>query len=39
VVTFIKLEEDDGERHKLTDNVISVEEKVGHPLNTEPQKK
>ncbi len=32
VVTFIKLEEDDGERHKLTRNVTSVEEKIGHPL-------
>jgi uncharacterized protein (TIGR00106 family) len=34
VVTFIKLEEDDGERHKLTRNVTSVEEKIGHPLKT-----
>jgi uncharacterized protein (TIGR00106 family) len=38
VVTFIKLEEDDGERNKLTANVTSVEEKLGHPLNTEPKK-
>jgi hypothetical protein len=38
VVTFIKLEEDDGERDKLTANVTSVEEKLGHPLNTEPKK-
>lgn len=38
VVTFIKLEEDEGERNKLADNVTSVEEKLGHPLNTEPKK-
>jgi uncharacterized protein (TIGR00106 family) len=38
VVTFIKLEEDEGERNKLTRNVTSVEEKVGHKLNTEPGK-
>ncbi|MGH7824271.1 MAG: thiamine-binding protein [Candidatus Binatia bacterium] len=38
VVTFIKLEEDDGERDKLTPNVTSVEEKIGHTLNTEPRK-
>lgn len=38
VVTFIKLEEDDGERDKLTRNVTSVEEKVGHTLSTEPRK-
>ena len=37
VVTFIKLEEDDGERDKLTGNVTSVEEKFGHTLNTEPK--
>jgi len=34
VVTFIKLEEDDGERDKLTRNVTSVEEKIGHSLKT-----
>lgn len=39
VVTFIKLEEDDGERDKLTGNVKSVEEKFGHALNTEPKKR
>jgi uncharacterized protein (TIGR00106 family) len=32
VVTLIKIEDDEGERHKLTRNVTSVEEKVGHPL-------
>jgi uncharacterized protein (TIGR00106 family) len=37
VVTLIKLEEDEGERNKLTGNVISVEEKRGHALNTEPK--
>ncbi|MGH7851801.1 MAG: MTH1187 family thiamine-binding protein [Candidatus Binatia bacterium] len=39
VVTLIKLEEDDGERNKLTSNVTSVEEKLGHALNTEPKNK
>jgi uncharacterized protein YqgV (UPF0045/DUF77 family) len=33
LVTFIKIEDDDGERDKLTGNVTSVEEKLG-PLNT-----
>jgi uncharacterized protein (TIGR00106 family) len=32
VVTLIKIEDDEGERHKLTRNVASVAEKVGHPL-------
>ena len=36
VVTLIKLEDDEGEPHKLTRNVASIEEKIGHPLkNTE----
>jgi uncharacterized protein YqgV (UPF0045/DUF77 family) len=39
VMTFIKLEEDDGERNKLASNVTSVEEKLGHSLNTEPKHK
>jgi uncharacterized protein (TIGR00106 family) len=39
VVTFIKLEEDEGERNKLTGNVSSVEQKRGHALNTEPNNK
>jgi uncharacterized protein YqgV (UPF0045/DUF77 family) len=30
VVTIIKIEDDEGERHKLTRNVASVEEKVDH---------
>ena len=30
VVPFIKLEEDNGERNKLADNVTSVEEKLSH---------
>ena len=38
IVTFIKLEEDDGERDKLTRNVTSVEEKMGHRLNTDASK-
>jgi uncharacterized protein (TIGR00106 family) len=32
VVTLIKIEDDEGEQHKLTRNIASVEEKVGHPL-------
>jgi uncharacterized protein (TIGR00106 family) len=36
VVTFIKIEDDGGEREKLSRNVTSVEEKLGHKLNTEP---
>ena len=36
VVTFIKIEDDEGERHKLARNVASVEEKFGHRLKTEP---
>jgi uncharacterized protein (TIGR00106 family) len=39
VVTFIKIEEDDGERNKLASNVASVEEKLGHPLKTEAKGK
>jgi uncharacterized protein (TIGR00106 family) len=38
LVTFIKIEDDDGERDKLTANVTSVEEKIGHALKTEPEK-
>lgn len=34
VVTTIRIEEDSGEHDKLTRNVISVEEKVGHPLRS-----
>ena len=37
IVTF-KLEEDDGERDKLIRNVTSVEEKLGHRLQTDPGK-
>jgi uncharacterized protein (TIGR00106 family) len=32
VITIIKIEDEEGERHKLTRNVTSLEEKVGHPL-------
>ena len=32
VVTLIKLEDDEGEQHKLTRNVTSIEEKIGHSL-------
>lgn len=32
VITSIRIEDEAGERHKLTGNVASVEEKVGHPL-------
>jgi uncharacterized protein (TIGR00106 family) len=32
VITMIKIEDDEDERHKLTRNVASVEEKVGHSL-------
>ena len=32
VVTLIKIEDDEGEQHKLTRNVASIEEKIGHPL-------
>jgi uncharacterized protein (TIGR00106 family) len=39
VVTLIKIEEDEGERNKLTRNVTSVEEKLGHTLNTQPGKR
>ncbi|MGE0822069.1 MAG: MTH1187 family thiamine-binding protein [Candidatus Binatia bacterium] len=34
VVTLIKLEDDEGEQHKLTRNVASIEEKIGHSLKT-----
>jgi uncharacterized protein (TIGR00106 family) len=37
VVTFIKLEDDEGERRKLTRNVASVEEKIGHTLKHAPE--
>lgn len=33
VITMIKIEDDQGERDKLTRNVASVEEKVGHRLS------
>lgn len=36
-VTLIKLEDDEGERNKLTRNVTSIEQKLGHPLTTEPR--
>jgi hypothetical protein len=32
VITMIRIEDDDSERHKLTRNVATVEEKIGHPL-------
>jgi uncharacterized protein (TIGR00106 family) len=32
IITMIKIEDDEDERHKLTRNVASVEEKVGHSL-------
>ncbi len=32
VVTLIKLEDDEGEQQKLTRNVASIEEKIGHSL-------
>ncbi|HEV8718214.1 MAG TPA: MTH1187 family thiamine-binding protein [Candidatus Binatia bacterium] len=32
VITMIKIEDDEDEHHKLTRNVASIEEKVGHPL-------
>lgn len=32
IVTLIKLEDDEGEQHKLMRNVASVEEKIGHSL-------
>lgn len=32
VITMIKIEDDEDERHKLTRNISSIEEKVGHPL-------
>jgi uncharacterized protein (TIGR00106 family) len=34
VVTHIKIEDDEGERGKLTSNVTSVEEKLGRPLKS-----
>ena len=36
-VTFIKIEDDEGERNKLARNVTSVEDKLGHTLNTQPR--
>jgi uncharacterized protein (TIGR00106 family) len=38
VVTIIKIEDDEGEHHKLNRNVASVEEKFNHALRTEPAK-
>jgi len=32
VIAMIKIEDDEDERHKLTRNIASVEEKVGHSL-------
>ena len=32
VITFIKIEDDEGDPNKLEHNIKSVEEKVGHPL-------
>jgi uncharacterized protein (TIGR00106 family) len=37
VITHIKIEDDEGERNKLTSNVTSVEEKVGRPLKSGPR--
>jgi len=34
LVTTIRIEDDRGERNKLTRNVASVEEKVGHALSS-----
>jgi uncharacterized protein (TIGR00106 family) len=34
VITLIKVEDDEGERNKLEDNVESVEEKADRPLET-----
>lgn len=36
VITSIKIDDDAGETNKLARNIRSVEEKVGHPLATEP---
>ncbi|MGH7321421.1 MAG: MTH1187 family thiamine-binding protein [Candidatus Rokuibacteriota bacterium] len=36
VVTTIQIEDDAGARDKLTQNIASVEEKVGRPLRTAP---
>lgn len=36
VITTIKIDDDAGEMNKLARNIRSVEEKVGHPLATEP---
>ncbi|MBI3320376.1 MAG: MTH1187 family thiamine-binding protein [Candidatus Omnitrophica bacterium] len=35
VMTFLKIEDDENEHDKLSKNVLSVEEKVGHPLKRE----
>jgi len=32
VITMIKIEDEEGAKDKLTRNIASVEEKVGHPL-------
>jgi len=36
VITTIKIEDDAGAQDKLTQNIVSVEEKVGRPLRTTP---
>jgi uncharacterized protein YqgV (UPF0045/DUF77 family) len=38
IMTLIKIEEDEEERNKLTQNVTSVQEKVSRPLNTTQQR-
>ena len=38
VITLIKIEDDEEERNKLTQNVTSVQEKVSRPLNTTQQR-
>jgi uncharacterized protein (TIGR00106 family) len=34
VITHIKIEDDEGERNKLTGNIASVEKKLGRPLRS-----
>jgi uncharacterized protein (TIGR00106 family) len=36
VMTWIKIEDDEGETNKLTRNIVSVEEKAGRSLNKHP---
>ncbi len=36
VITTIKIEDEEGERNKLRDNVVSIEEKVGRRLQRIP---